>query len=144
MRAAIVEEARSWLMTPYVHLGDVKGVGTDCAMLLVRVYATVGAIPATLDPRPYSPEWYLHRDEEIYLSWLQRYAREVDEPGPGDVALYRYGRCASHGAIVVDDELHMVHAYQPHGIVEIVRRDSVVFLDQQGRSRLHSYWSVIE
>ena len=53
LRQRIVEEARSWLGTPYHHQAMVKGAGVDCAMILVAVYRAVGLIPAGFDPRPY-------------------------------------------------------------------------------------------
>ncbi|HZR02410.1 MAG TPA: hypothetical protein VFA81_04455 [Burkholderiales bacterium] len=140
LRAAVVAEAYSWLRTPYVHLGDIKGVGVDCAMILVRTYQTVGLVP-DFDPRPYEPEWFLHQDEERYMAGLEKYCRRVEKPGLGDIALYRMGRTASHGAIVVSDEL-VIHAYRPHGNVELCEMRSAVFLDQKGRPRLDSYWSV--
>lgn len=67
LRARIVEEARSWLGTPYHHHAMVKGAGVDCAMLLVAVYGAVGLLPEGFDPRPYPQDWHLHRDCERYL-----------------------------------------------------------------------------
>jgi NlpC/P60 family putative phage cell wall peptidase len=114
-RAAVVAEAESWLATPYHHQGRIKGVGVDCAMLLVEVYHAAGCVPA-LDPRPYPPDWHLHRSAERYLGWVLRYAREVAEPRPGDAALFRFGRCFSHGAIVAGWP-RVIHAYVGQGCV---------------------------
>ena len=47
-RAAVVAAARSWIGTPYHHAADVKGVGVDCAMLLVRVYSDLGLIDRSI------------------------------------------------------------------------------------------------
>ena len=110
-RMAVVDAARSWVGTPYHHMADVKGVGCDCAMLLVRVYCDLGLVPA-FDPRPYTHDWMLHRDEERYLGFLLGRSKEVDAPEAGDVILFRFGRCFSHGGIVVrKDPLAMVHAF---------------------------------
>src|SRR5882724_399095 len=97
IRARIVAEAYSWLRTPYIHLGDIKGIGADCAMLLVRVYVDLGVVPA-FDPRPYEPEWFLHRDEERYLDIVRRFAHEIPTGTalPGDVDVYNFGRHAAH------------------------------------------------
>lgn len=114
-RAAVVAEALSWLRTPYHHQGDVKGVGVDCAMLLVRVYAVMGMVPPSLDPRPYPREWHLHRSTERYMGWLEQYGKPTETPQPGDVALYKFGRCYSHGAIVVDENT-VVHSYLQLGV----------------------------
>ena len=45
MREKIVAEARSWIGTPYHNCADIKGVGVDCGMLLVRVYVDTGVVP---------------------------------------------------------------------------------------------------
>ena len=98
-RAAIVAAAREWIGTPYHNCADVKGVGVDCGMLLVRVYVDLGLVEP-FDPRPYSPDWHLHRGEERYLGHLLARAHGVARPAPGDIVLFRYGRCYSHGGIV--------------------------------------------
>ncbi len=115
LRDTIVAEAQSWLGTPYHHEGMVKGAGTDCAMLLVAVYHAAGVIPP-IDPRPYPPDWHLHRGEERYLGWLEDYAAPVLAPGPGDVAVFQFGRCFSHAGIVVRWPL-LIHAYVGEGVV---------------------------
>jgi cell wall-associated NlpC family hydrolase len=116
-RAKIVAEARSWLATPYHHCADVKGVGVDCGMLIVRVFVDAGLCPP-FDPRPYSPQWHLHRSEEIYLGFIGDHCAEVIEPQQGDVVVFKYGRCYSHGGIVTQSSpLTLVHAYQPRGRV---------------------------
>lgn len=123
IQARIVAEARKWLGTPYHHAADVLGAGCDCAMLLVRVYHAAGLIP-DIDPRPYPRDWHLHRDEERYLGWIEQYCHSVDgEPQPGDVVVYRVGRCFSHGAIVTDWPM-VIHAYMDEGAVVIGRYDS--------------------
>src|SRR5260370_20909324 len=82
-------------------------------MLLVLVYCDLGLI-RPFDPRPYTRDWMLHRDDERYLGFLLDRARMVSEPKPGDVILCRFGRCFSHGGIVTKaDPLTIVHAFAP-------------------------------
>jgi NlpC/P60 family putative phage cell wall peptidase len=119
--AAVLAEARSWLGTPYHHQASIKGVGVDCAMLLIAVFHACGLVP-DIDPRPYSPEWMLHRDEEQFLGWLQQYGVETDDPQPGDVLVWRFGRTFSHGAILVDVDGTIVHAYQQARCVTLSSR----------------------
>src|SRR5271156_6870557 len=78
-RTAVVVSARAWVGTPYHHMADVKGVGCDCAMLLVRVFCDLGLVEP-FDPRPYTRDWHLHRGEERYLSALLARSRLVDAP----------------------------------------------------------------
>lgn len=114
-REAVVAEAYTWLRTPYHHMGDIKGVGVDCAMLLVRIYASVGLVPPDLDPRPYPGDWHLHRSDERYLGFLEEYGTPVQAPALGDVAVYRFGRCFSHGTIVVGEGT-VIHSYLKQGV----------------------------
>ena len=115
-RAAIVAEARSWLRTPYHHMGRVKGVGVDCAQLPAMVYAACGLID--LPPLNYYPnDWHMHRSAELYLAAVTDRAVEIaTAPLPGDFVLWRFGRCFSHGAIILDWPL-VAHAWIGEGVV---------------------------
>lgn len=108
LRAAIVVEAWSWVGTPYVDNGMIKGPrgGTDCAMLLVGVYGSLGFVPKEFDPRPYPSDWHVHRNEEKYMNYVRSFADEVPGPPlrmplPGDLVMFKVGRVFAHGAIIV-------------------------------------------
>lgn len=109
-REAVVREALTWEGTPYHHGARQKGVGVDCAMLPAAVYEACELAPR-LDPE-YSPQWYLHRDEELYLQYILPHAVEItfEELGPGDLIVWKFGRTYSHSAIVLDypEVLHAV------------------------------------
>lgn len=116
-RAAIVAEANAWLGTPYHHHGRIKGVGVDCAQILLAVYVDALALAPALDVGQYSTQWHLHRGEEVYLDWLaQAGARQVEQPQPGDIAMFRFGRTFSHSAICVGEGLWL-HAYSEAGVI---------------------------
>src|SRR5208283_5940831 len=109
-RAAVVAAARSWIGTPYHHAADVKGVGVDCALILVRVFCDLGLVEP-FDPRPYTRDWMVHRDEERYLGFLLARAKIVEAPGAGDVILFRVGAFYGHGGIGTKTEhWTIVHA----------------------------------
>jgi cell wall-associated NlpC family hydrolase len=134
-RRAVVDEARTWLRTPYVHMGRRKGAGVDCATLLCEVFERAGLIER-VELEWYPPDWYLHRDEERYLAMVARYAARVERaPLPGDIALYRYGRCVSHGALVVDWPL-VIHAWR--AARKVVTSDAS---KAPLSARFHSLWS---
>jgi NlpC/P60 family putative phage cell wall peptidase len=135
---AVLAEARSWLGTPFHHAAMVKGKrgGVDCAHFLIGVYSAVGRIEA-FEPERYPPDWHFHRDAERFLGSVQRYAERVEAGAPADVAMFRFGRCASHAAIVLDWPL-VIHAYF---------RQGVVITDATGAElagRLHSFWRLKE
>lgn len=114
-RRDVVDEAKSWLRTPYHHRAHLRGVGVDCAWLLIEVYSAVGLIE-WFDPGDYPMDWMMHRDEERYLHWVEKHGRRVEAPQPGDIAVWQFGRTFSHGAIVVDWPT-VIHAYRQDGMV---------------------------
>jgi NlpC/P60 family putative phage cell wall peptidase len=141
-RAAVVKAAREWIGTPYHHMADIKGIGCDCAMLLVRVFCDLGLVEP-FDPRPYTRDWHLHRGEERYLGFLLARAVTVPAPLPGDVILFKYGRCFSHGGIVTGlAPLTIVHAFHPARVVleEDIERNAEMAA-RLGLAKFASYWS---
>ena len=113
-RQNVVQEAISWQRTPYHHQGNLKGVGVDCVMFMIEVYRRCGLLSDLVDPRPYSHDWHMHRSEEVYLGGVEQLADRVDVPQPGDIALFQFGRCVSHGAIVIEWPL-VIHSFIEHG-----------------------------
>lgn len=140
-RAAVAAEAWAWVGTPYHHHARIKGLGVDCAQILAAVYEAAGLVPC-LDLGNYAQHWHLSRSEELYLGWLERVgARRVEgAPQAGDIGVWQFGRCFSHGGIVVEGgaDPTVVHAYIGRGvIVSRVSEDPL-----QGRAV--QYWSIIE
>src|SRR5207237_8773550 len=66
----------------------------------------------------YRQDWMLHRSDEPYLGIVQRHALAITDPpaAAGDFALYHFGRCWSHGAIVLEWPL-IIHAVVQHGVI---------------------------
>src|SRR5262249_22458520 len=100
-RERVVAAARSWIGTKYHHRARIRGVGVDCATLLVAVYAEAGVLPP-FDLPAYSPPAHLNHDDEKYLAVVLEHCGEVERPDTGDMVLWRFGRTLSHGAIVVE------------------------------------------
>lgn len=132
-RADVVREALTWVGTPFHDCAGVKGAGCDCAHLILRTYQALGLVPQ-FDPAPYSPQWFQHRDEPRFLHKLSDYAHRVEAPLPGDVVMFKFGRHAAHGGILIAEN-KIVHAYKPFGGVTTGSLDLP-------RGELHSYWSV--
>lgn len=109
-RQRVVAIAHEWLGTPYRHAARVKGHGADCLTLLAEIFAEAGLVEKVAIPY-YPADWHLHRAEERYMSGLLKYAKEIPgNPQPGDIALWKFGRCFSHGAIVVKWPV-IIHAH---------------------------------
>lgn len=109
-RERVVEVAKTWLGTPWVHNARVRGRGVDCGQLLAAVFEEAGVVGPVVTGE-YPQDWALHRSDEKFLGFVEQYARKVErEPLPGDVVLFKFGRCLSHGGIVVKWPL-IIHAY---------------------------------
>ena len=146
-RTSVVIEARDWLGTPYHHMADIKGVGVDCGMLLIKVFNNVGLIDF-VDPRPYAHDWHMHQDEERYLKIVENLCGEMvpnsewkGERGilPGDVLVWSFGRTFSHGGICTKWP-YFVHAYWPSKIVEEPNWNGTMFADPWRIMRVYDFW----
>jgi len=136
-RRQIIDEAISWLRTPYHSEGRVKGGGVDCGMFILEVFERCGLIEHVEVPH-YPCDWHLHRSEQKYLGWVQQYCQEVTkrEPLPGDIILYQYGRCISHGAIVVNYP-KIIHSYIGLGVIYADNEQGELLKRQRA---IYSYW----
>lgn len=141
-RQFVAAEARSWLGTRYHPHARIKGVGVDCAQILVGVFHAAGLVP-DLDLGDYSIQWHLHRTEEVYLQWLQasgaKRLPDGQAPQAGDVGVWRFGNTYSHGGIVVEGGAVplIVHAYIRRGVIASHTTDDPL------AGRAHCYWSII-
>lgn len=133
-RRQVVDEARSWIGTPFHSGAQVKAGGVDCARLLAAAFRSV----VRVDVPAYPADWFLHTDRERLLEVVVPLCSKVASPELGDIALFKFGRCVSHGGIVVETSpsLLMVHAYRPSKGVQVDDIDVGSGL----RSRLVGFW----
>jgi cell wall-associated NlpC family hydrolase len=114
-RLRVVDEALRWLGTPFHHMARVQGAGVDCAQLLAGTFEGAGLVTSILTP-DYPRDWMRHRDEERFVAIVEEYAKPIERAAlPGDIALFKFGRCISHGAIVVTWPM-IVHAFVRVGV----------------------------
>lgn len=120
---AVVEVARSWIGTPYVHQSAVRGAGSDCLGLLRGVWREVlgeepEAVPA------YSMDWSEPQGDERLWAAAARHLqpKSLANAASGDVLLFRMraGAVAKHLGIQVrvKADASFIHAYTGHGVVE--------------------------
>lgn len=135
-----VEIAKTYLNTPYHSGAKIKGVGIDCGQLLIAVHEDAGLLEiGECDPGYYSFEWHLHKHEEIYLTLVKRYCDIVyDDTQPGDIALFKFGKCVSHGGIMID-ETKLIHAYVGMGVIISGISESLLCY-KNGKSRLYGIY----
>lgn len=135
-RLRLVTEALAWIGTPFVDCGDVKGPrgAVDCAMMLVRSAIDTGLRPP-FDPRPYSPGFMMHSDEQKFAGWIlnELGGHEVGSPTFGDVVVWQFGRSFCHGGLLINRD-EVVHAYKTAGMCLISKMsdDLLMYLQFTG------------
>ena len=124
-RLQIIDTARGWIGTPYVHQASAKGAGCDCLGLVRGVWRELfGAEPEA--PPAYTPDWNERHwkagaGEEALLAAARRHMRAREEGGfeSGDVIVFRVDPSgpAKHCGIASAPD-RFVHAYAGRAVVE--------------------------
>ncbi len=141
-RDRVVKEALSFIGTPYRECARLKGGGVDCLTLVAECFVRTGLIEE-IDIPPYNPQWHLHRDKELYIEGLLEYTREIFTlPQAGDIAMWKFARTFSHGALVLDwpEVIHSLKDTPVHQ--ENAERCSLLKFDTKGLRpvRFFSFW----
>ncbi|MFN3131981.1 peptidase P60 [Roseibium sp.] len=124
VREAVLDEARSWIGTPYRHQASCRGAGSDCLGLLRGIWrALYGDEPQAMPP--YSADWAETGGRETLLEagrrWLLEIAPEATEPGDVLVFRWRDGVPAKHAGILsgpLQAAPRLIHAYERAGVIE--------------------------
>lgn len=107
----VVAEARAWLDTPYHHQARLRGVGVDCAGLVIGVARALGVVPPAFDVGGYART----PDGTSLLAECDRFMQRIPvaQIQPGHVLVLRFQLDPQHMAIVGDylhGGLSMIHA----------------------------------
>lgn len=115
----IVVAARRWLGTSFHHQGRVRGVGVDCAGLVIGVARELGLMD-------FDVTGYGHRPDDQEMERLVRvHLAEIPlaDAAPGDVLLLLIDGRPQHLGILTD--IGLIHAYAPARKVVEHRIDEV-------------------
>ena len=126
---SIVDIARDWVNTPFVHQGRLKGVGVDCLGLVLGVYLEAGHNVPTEIPR-----YKTFERPGLLIEKLSEYGDQItdEEARPGDVVVFNYAEQPQHLAILTD--IGLIEASATFGKVVETTWGS------EHDERLHSYW----
>jgi NlpC/P60 family putative phage cell wall peptidase len=118
-REDIVIEARSWIGTRWMHGQAVKGRGADCVQWIAALGRQIGLIPDDYVTIRYTRDWALHNDTSVLIGEMSHFCVPISllEIEPGDILVFKQGRCASHAAVYIGNET-MIHAHMRHGVIE--------------------------
>ena len=118
----IVETTRGCLNTPFLHQGRIKGLGLDCAGLIVYPAHTLGL--SDFDNTNYSRSPDGVSLERTLNQQMQRIP--FTAVSPGDILLFAFLKNAQHLAIVTQlNPIYIIHSHEPNGRVIEHRLDSV-------------------
>jgi cell wall-associated NlpC family hydrolase len=110
-REDVVRETRTWLGTPFMHQQRIKGVGCDCAGLVIGVARELELVEGGFDVTAYSRQPDGRSLLEHCELHMQRITRE--QMGLGDVLVLRWDRNPQHMGLVGDyvhGGLSLIHA----------------------------------
>lgn len=135
----LVEISKTYVGTPHINGGNVKGAGLDCCTLVTNIYRDMGWVDVSV-PFSYSGDWYCRKEHREYvLTYLKKYCEKVDDLKEGDIISYRWGRSDfAHLAIYLGDG-RIIHCAADDG-VEITDIDDPRLIDAKGNSRATGYW----
>jgi len=109
----IVRVARSFVGTPFHHLGRLKGHGVDCIGLVTCTARELGLSDHDLDYYPEQPPGNI-----ICLEFDKAYNRiSADLIGPGDVGIFWVSKRDKPVHACLFTEMGMVHTHQEEGKV---------------------------
>lgn len=106
-RNDVVACARTWVDTRYQHQARIKGVGVDCAGLVIGVARELGIVRPDFDVVGYARQ----PDGVSLIKWCAESMVEImrEEMQPGDVVVVAFDKAPGHMGIV-GDYLHGGHS----------------------------------
>lgn len=119
-RGFVLCEARSWIGTPYLHQGSLKGAGCDCLGLLRGLWRALHGVEPEPMP-PYQADWTASGAGETLADAASRWliARSPGDEEAGDVLLFRWrdDLPVRHAGLYTGHD-RLIHAYERAGVVE--------------------------
>ncbi|MFY0596075.1 MAG: C40 family peptidase [Cognatishimia sp.] len=119
----VLQEARAWIGTPYVHQASVKHAGCDCLGLVRGVWR--GVLGEEPEEAPaYTADWSEISGQEALWAAARRnlLVKPTRVPALGDVILFRMrdGAMAKHLGIqsCIGETPAFIHAFGGHAVVE--------------------------
>lgn len=134
-RKDICDKAREYLDTPYVNQGRLKGIGIDCAGLIVEICKELNCYNGG-DYEGYS----MTPDGHKLFKTCQEYAgkeKDIEDMEAGDILLMRFASNPQHLGILLEDG-YIAHAYLRARKVVIHR------IDKEWKDRIVSVFNFPE
>lgn len=124
IKTQIVKQARTWLGTPFIHQGRVKGKGCDCLGLIIGVGKECGVKINNKPIDEYDNTTYSKLPDGNFLkAQLNNILNKKPRSGakPGDIFLMNFGGNPQHLGIFSDypnsPAMAIIHCYSQAGKV---------------------------
>ena len=121
-REEALQLARTWIGTPYKHQAMKKGLGCDCAGLVMGIWNELyGRPPKDFVLPPYTASWAEETGLQLMVDAGNKYFTQVpiSEMLPGDVIMYRmYSKGPTKHSGILASPNTMIHAYNHHNVME--------------------------
>jgi cell wall-associated NlpC family hydrolase len=130
----LIEEAKSWKGTKWMHGQAVKGAGADCIQFIVAVYKELELLPKNFKTIRYNRDYALHNSDSALLREIKKYCHIVSlsDLRVGDILLYKYDRCEHHAAIYIGNK-KIIQSKLRIGVVESYLSDENNFFKSAWR-----------
>jgi len=115
-RVEFIEELRKWIGTPFHHQGRWRGLGVDCAGLIVMPLYDLGVVDILkADNRTYQRK----AGHKILLERLKLVADEIprEEMELGDIMLFTIYKYPQHLAVKSYGN-NIIHVTEEYGVIE--------------------------
>lgn len=123
MNDVIVDAARNWIGTPYIHQASAKGAGSDCLGLVRGVWRDLLGDEPELPPN-YTKDWGEQGQASLLHEAALRHLIPKDkrDAAAGDVILFRMRATAVAKHVGIQAQVGnaptFVHAYSGHCVQE--------------------------
>lgn len=135
--------ANTYIDTPHINCGNIKGVGLDCCSLITNIYKECNIIDISINFN-YTYDWYLKNNcKEILYEYLEKYFNEIKESDlkAGDIIALSYGRAKYAHLVMYLDKNKYIHCSVDNG-TEIITKDNYIFFDKKNNSRITGYFTL--
>ena len=134
-RQQVLKEAREWIGTPYQHQCRAKGVGCDCAGLIIGVGKVIGLFDVPdYEIKAFTNYSRLPNPKRMgYL--LNKYLVRIDTPKHGDIVWMQWREDLPMHLGILSDTGTLIHAENEVGKVAEHR------ITPAWKKRFHSYWA---
>lgn len=139
MSETFAKIASSWIGTPWMPNGCVKGAGVSCQMLVASIYKEAGILPASVVIPEGPMNWSVAHKQSIIEPFIDSELSEWFQPihsrmpQPMDLISFTIGGCGHHlGVVTSENPPTFIHILMQRSVIES-RLDDASWLKRLNR-----------